>query len=86
MVWATLLKCFVPRLKVVWHDHYGNSEMLSARPSFVLKILAPYWCYVFSVNQKLETWAIEQLGVPQQKVSFLNNFAALTDAALMSTE
>jgi glycosyltransferase involved in cell wall biosynthesis len=86
VVWATLLKLFRPKLKVVWHDHYGNSEMLAQRPKAVLKMLAPFWSFVYSVNGKLQDWAVAQLGVPKQNTLFLNNFAALTDTGLAVPE
>ena len=33
-----LTKLIYPKFKMVWHDHYGNSEFLVARKSFALKI------------------------------------------------
>ena len=27
--WAVLVKLTLPKLKVIWHDHYGNSEFLN---------------------------------------------------------
>ena len=33
---GALLKLLRPKLRLIWHDHYGNSEMLNERPVFVL--------------------------------------------------
>ena len=34
---AFLLKLSGPNLKLIWHDHYGDSEFLSKRPSLALR-------------------------------------------------
>jgi len=33
---AILVKIVLPKVKIVWHDHYGNSEFLNERPKFLL--------------------------------------------------
>ncbi|WP_298421486.1 glycosyltransferase [uncultured Kordia sp.] len=67
-----LTKMIYPKFKMVWHDHYGNSEFLKERKSFVLKV-ASYWMNgVIAVNQQLKDWAEEELAV--SKVTYLSNF------------
>ena len=56
---AFLLKITLPRIQLVWHDHYGNSEFLKERPCLELKLIIPFFDGIISVNQKLKTWAEE---------------------------
>ncbi len=75
--WASAIKLFHPNIRLIWHDHYGNSEMVANRPGVALKMCAPLWFHVISVNEKLSVWAAERLSVPTRKITFLNNFAVL---------
>ena len=62
---AFLLKLTYPTVKLIWHDHYGDSEFLSKRPSLVLKFVLPFFNGIIAVNQKLKIWA-------EQKLNFKN--------------
>lgn len=69
---AVIIKLLNRNIKLIWHDHYGNSEFLERRKSLVLKICAKYFDYVLCVNKNLETWARNYL--KKNKVSYLPNF------------
>ncbi len=58
---AVLLKFFMPSIRIVWHDHYGNSEHLSERKHKVLKLFSGKFDAIISVNDLLEKWARETL-------------------------
>ncbi len=73
---ASLIKVFNRNLKVVWHDHYGNSEFLQDRNFKVLKVCSRYFNHIFSVNKHLEVWA--KMNLNAKNVSFLANFAVKT--------
>jgi glycosyltransferase involved in cell wall biosynthesis len=75
--WAVVLKLLTPGLRVVWHDHFGFSEQLDKRPSFLLKTMGRFFDHAFVVNEKLYHYAVAVLKIPPQKVSFLANFADL---------
>jgi glycosyltransferase involved in cell wall biosynthesis len=62
---AFLLKMNCPSLKLIWHDHYGDSEFLSQRASLSLKIILPFFDGIIAVNQKLKVWV-------EQKMNFKN--------------
>ena len=36
---AVLVKLTLPKIKIIWHDHYGISQDLSVRRNIVLKLL-----------------------------------------------
>ena len=58
---AFLLKLTNPKVKLLWHDHYGDSEFLSQRPIMSLKCTLPFFTGILVVNQKLRIWAKEKL-------------------------
>lgn len=70
---ATLVKLLYPKVKIIWHDHYGNSEFLHQRPKQVLKLCSYFFNHIFSVNQLLASWAERKLYV--KSVSYLPNFS-----------
>ena len=74
---AVLVKPFTG-VKIVWHDHYGNAELLDTRPLFALKTASRWFDAVISVNEKLATWAKEHLHVDRASVTYLPNFATLS--------
>lgn len=69
---GTLIKWMHPKLKLIWHDHYGQSEQLSKRPYKVLQFCSRWFDLVFCVNTKLVTWNTKHLNtVP---IQLLSNF------------
>jgi glycosyltransferase involved in cell wall biosynthesis len=71
---AVLMKLVSPKLKIFWHDHYGNSENLKDRTKFPLKLMSNLFDGVISVNEKLERWTAQNLNV--KNVYVLSNFAS----------
>ena len=69
---AVIIKLFNSNIKLVWHDHYGNSEFLKNRKSFIFKLCSKNFDYVFSVNNNLATWAKAYL--KNENIRFLPNF------------
>ena len=67
---ALMMKLNFPRVKLVWHDHYGKE--LHVRNSGFLKLGAKYFDGVISVNSALKEWSEKELGV--KKVIFFRNF------------
>ncbi|WP_406684214.1 glycosyltransferase family 4 protein [Seonamhaeicola sp. MEBiC1930] len=70
---ATLVKLFYPKVKIIWHDHYGNSEYLNERKFKVLILSSNFFVHVLSVNAVLKNWAKTNLKCGY--VDFLPNFA-----------
>ncbi|HLT53700.1 MAG TPA: glycosyltransferase family 4 protein [Flavobacteriaceae bacterium] len=71
---ATLCKLSYPRVLVVWHDHFGNSQFLKQRPKNALRVCSLFFKSIISVNQLLKTWSIQNLWCKQ--VFFVPNFVA----------
>ena len=78
-----LLKLSLPNLKLVWHDHYGDSEFLIKRPSLGLKIIVPFFSGIVAVNQKLKLWAEQHLHF--ENVIYLPNFPSNEKEILRQT-
>ena len=75
---ATLVKLLYPKLQLIWHDHYGQSEFLEQRPKQVLKFCSRFFSHIFCVNQILVKWSQHNLNC--NSVSYLQNFAMLNDS------
>lgn len=69
---AFLLKLSCPSLQLIWHDHYGDSEFLSKRPSLVLRMTLPLFKGIIAVNQNLKIWAEQKIHL--KNVVYLPNF------------
>lgn len=69
---AFLLKLTNLSLKLVWHDHYGDSEFLSKRSTLSLRAILPFYNGIIAVNQKLKIWAEQKLQI--KNVVYLPNF------------
>ncbi len=69
---AVLVTRALPHIKVIWHDHYGNSDFLNERPKRMLRLCSKYFSHSFAVNTTLETWAKKRL--KHGSVSYLSNF------------
>ncbi|MDO7172706.1 glycosyltransferase [Mariniflexile sp. AS56] len=74
---ATIIKMFHSSVQVVWHDHYGNSEFLENRKFKILRVCSSCFAHVFSVNRRLEKWAISNL--KSKDVSYLPNVAVINN-------
>ncbi len=69
---AFLLKLSYPKTKILWHDHYGNSDFLDKRKSVLLKFVTPFFKGIIAVNQSLKSWAEQNLNC--KNVIYLPNF------------
>ncbi|MCM8569227.1 glycosyltransferase [Gramella jeungdoensis] len=70
--YAILCKIIRKDFKVIWHDHYGNSEYLEKRPTQYLKCFSQFFDGIISVNKRLEKWAMDNLRC--ENITFINNF------------
>lgn len=80
---AVLLKILLPKIKVVWHDHYGNSDLLSSRKIISIKLASLFFEGIIAVNETLKTWAEQKLFC--ENVIYLPNFTTGTDDEVQET-
>ncbi|NER12165.1 glycosyltransferase [Leptobacterium flavescens] len=69
---AGMVKMIYPKVRVVWHNHYGNSEHLSGGKYRLLKYISSKFNAIIAVNRKLATWAEKKL--KHKYVVYLPNF------------
>ncbi|WJS95110.1 glycosyltransferase family 4 protein [Flavobacterium johnsoniae] len=69
---AVLIKFIMPKIKIVWHDHYGISQNLELRKNLVLKWSSYFFSGIVSVNLSLKKWAENYLKCSE--VIYLPNF------------
>lgn len=79
-----LARLLYPKFKMVWHDHYGNSEFLAQRKSLVLAIASRWMSGIISVNQQLKDWAIQTLHT--KKIIYLSNFPVRNETVKATTK
>lgn len=81
---SVLLKLIYPKVVLIWHDHYGKSEMLVHRPVLALRISSIFISRIIAVNEKLMQWSKNKLFC--RKVTYLPNFTSVSvDGILDST-
>lgn len=61
IVLAFLVKLLLFNIKIIWHNHYGNSQHLNKKKVIVLKVISQFTDSIISVNSTLKNWAIEKL-------------------------
>lgn len=71
---ATIVKLLNRKIKLVWHDHYGDSEHLKKRKHRVLKFCSRFFDTIISVNSKLQEWATNNLHC--KRVIYMPNFVS----------
>lgn len=69
---ATLVKVFHPKITLIWHDHYGNSEQLANRPYKILQFCSRFFDMTFCVNTALVAW--NRTHIKNSQIQFLSNF------------
>jgi len=69
---SVLLKFTLPKLKIIWHDHYGISQDLASRKNIVLKLSSYFFTGIIAVNSALKEWAKAYL--LNSKVVYFPNF------------
>lgn len=70
---AFCVKLTLPSIKIIWHDHFGNSDYLTKRAVQPLKFISNFMVAIIVVNSKLLRWGRSKLN--QQNIHLLNNFA-----------
>jgi glycosyltransferase involved in cell wall biosynthesis len=71
---AVVAARFAPRPAVVWHDHFGRYAT-EERPAWLYGAAARRLAAVIAVNEPLAQWSRARLGVPEDRVYYIPNFA-----------
>lgn len=80
---AYIVKLMYPKLKIIWHDHYGESESVNKRNYKILKFCSKRFAHTIAVNHTLVNWSKKHLKV--KAVSHLVNFSIPDNAKFSNT-
>ncbi|WP_157209032.1 glycosyltransferase [Mariniflexile maritimum] len=80
---ATLVKILTPKLKLIWHEHYGNREQTSTTAKFILKICSYFFSGILVVNAALKVRCETKLFT--KKVYVLPNYPHLDPSLKFTT-
>ncbi len=80
---AVCVKMINPKIKIVWHDHYGNSEFLENRDIFSLKMFSYMFSVIISVNNDLKKWSKKNLKT--KNIFFIRNFPIFNNQENITT-
>ncbi|GAB5564482.1 MAG: glycosyltransferase [Winogradskyella sp.] len=78
---SVLVKLTYPKLKIVWHDHFGKP--VNKKPSLILKFFSYFFHHILVVNESLMIWAQKHLF--QKNITMLPNYAELSNTAALTT-
>jgi len=80
---AVCVKVINPKIKIIWHDHYGNSEFLDNRNVFYFKVFSYLFSVIISVNNDLKKWS--QKNLKTKNVFFIRNFPFFNNQEKITT-
>lgn len=72
---ASVIKLFLPGLKLVWHDHYGFRYKTKIWHNKALYMCAFYFNHIICINNNLKNWANQNLNC--KKITCLQNFSTI---------
>lgn len=72
---AVLTKLILPKIKIIWHDHYGARFKESRQKNQVLIFCSFFFSSILVVNLQLKEWSKNNLFC--KKITFIPNFALM---------
>lgn len=81
---AVLVKLTLPKMKIIWHDHYGNSDFVKQRPKISLQLASFFFNGIIAVNETLKTWSLKYLRATN--VLYLPNFVVAEKKIALITQ
>lgn len=79
--WIFIVKLFYPKIKIVWHDHWGFSDLLKDSDRKLIKKISFLIDGVVCVNDKIKKWNIKNLKVNEKSIVFIRNYPLLKPIA-----
>lgn len=72
--WAILLKQFLPQTKLIWHDHFGQSEMLKLYSRKEMNWMMPYIDAIITVNDQIKDYWKKRFPSRANSIYYIANF------------
>jgi glycosyltransferase involved in cell wall biosynthesis len=73
---AVLVKLTMPKIKIIWHDHYGSRSKESKAKNKVLIFMSLFFYSIFVVNLQLKEWSKKNMIC--KRIFFIPNFTLET--------
>ncbi len=70
---ATIIKLINKKVKIVWHDHFGNRPNSSQKSKQILRLCSFNFSTIIAVNNNLKAWSESYLKT--KHVVYIQNFA-----------
>jgi glycosyltransferase involved in cell wall biosynthesis len=84
--WCLIIKQLLKfRFKLIFHDHYGLSENLQNKDRRFLRLLSKNLYGCIAVNNRLVTWAKNNLLINPNQILLINNFSFLKTSNIEKT-
>lgn len=80
---AVMVKLIYPKIKIIWHEHYGARVKQTRSGNLVLYFCAYFFNAAFVVNRQLESWVKKKL--PVRNVYCIPNFVPENLVLLQNT-
>ena len=80
---AFLLKLIYPKIKIIWHEHYGARVEQSLLDNWILFFCSKFFAAIFVVNEQLEQWVKQTLGL--KRAFYIPNFAIVDENSPKTT-
>ena len=77
--WAIALKPFLPNTRLIWHDHFGQSEIIDQYQRKEMNLIIPFLSAVITVNSKIRDFWISKNPHKAKRIYFLRNFPQLEE-------
>lgn len=71
---AVLVKLTLPKIKIIWHDHYGARAKETKQQNMVLIIASLFFTSIFVVSRQLEEWNKKNMFC--KNIVFIPNFSS----------
>lgn len=81
---AVLLKFVYPRIKIIWHDHYGARYLQPKNKNLSLKVASFFFAKVLTINFENKQW-LESVLLTKE-IRCLPNFIATQNDSLSTTK
>ena len=72
--WVFVMKLLFPRVIVIWHDHWGLSDLLKSSDRKGIKYFSFLIDGVVCVNDKIKEWNMENLKLNGESIVYIPNF------------
>ncbi|WP_343588579.1 glycosyltransferase [Flavobacterium sp.] len=81
---AVLVKLIYPKIKVIWHDHYGPRIEQTKKDNIILIFCSLFFASIFVVNKQLKEWNMKNMKC--KNVVFVPNFIQQNHSSEQITE